>query len=269
MSTNPSPYTGTNVPTGTAGGVLAGTYPNPGLITGATTGTRYVGGTVAGAPITGTFVTADYVVDQGGLIWICTSGGSPGTWQMVNARTLRDQYTGLNGTLGETLIRSSQMNQGTTISSGTLRLTAVSLWEGATVGHISYCSASTAASGPTHWWFGLYDNNLNQLAVTADQGTNSWASNNYKSLAVATVASGAASSFTTTYTGLYYSGVMVAAGTVPTLVGTLHLNGSLLNQSPLWQGTSDTGLTTPPAFPHQGTAITVDNGNLTYSAILT
>ena len=49
-------------------------------LTGATTATRYVGGTASGAPGSGTFATGDYVIDQSGSIWICTAGGTPGTW---------------------------------------------------------------------------------------------------------------------------------------------------------------------------------------------
>ena len=40
----------------------------------------YVGGTTSGAPTTGTFQTNDFVVDQSGFVWVCISGGSPGTW---------------------------------------------------------------------------------------------------------------------------------------------------------------------------------------------
>lgn len=48
--------------------------------TGATAATRYVGGTASGAPGSGTFVLGDYVIDQTGKVWICTTGGTPGTW---------------------------------------------------------------------------------------------------------------------------------------------------------------------------------------------
>ena len=53
-------------------------------LTGATTASRYVGGTASGAPGSGTFLTGDFVIDQTGKIWICTSGGSPGTWAQVS-----------------------------------------------------------------------------------------------------------------------------------------------------------------------------------------
>lgn len=34
----------------------------------------------AGAPPSGTFLTDDFVIDVNGVLWICTAGGTPGTW---------------------------------------------------------------------------------------------------------------------------------------------------------------------------------------------
>ena len=53
-------------------------------LTGATTASRYVGGTVTGAPTTGTFAVNDFVSSQDGKIWICTTAGSPGVWTAVS-----------------------------------------------------------------------------------------------------------------------------------------------------------------------------------------
>ena len=52
-------------------------------LTGATAASRYVGATTSGAPATGTFAKGDFVIDQTGIIWICTTAGSPGTWTAV------------------------------------------------------------------------------------------------------------------------------------------------------------------------------------------
>lgn len=49
-------------------------------LTGAVAASRYAGATGSGAPASGTFVTGDYVIDQTGTVWICTAGGSPGSW---------------------------------------------------------------------------------------------------------------------------------------------------------------------------------------------
>jgi hypothetical protein len=52
-------------------------------LTGATAPTRYGGGTISGHPLTGTWSTGDWVVDQQGHIFACILGGTPGTWRRV------------------------------------------------------------------------------------------------------------------------------------------------------------------------------------------
>lgn len=61
-----------------------------GLVTGlagATAAARFVGGTASGAPTTGTFSTGDFVIDQSGSVWVCTAGGTPGTWKQAGGGT--------------------------------------------------------------------------------------------------------------------------------------------------------------------------------------
>jgi len=48
--------------------------------TGASTNSGYMGGVSGAAPTSGTFATGDLVIDQKGPIWVCTAGGTPGTW---------------------------------------------------------------------------------------------------------------------------------------------------------------------------------------------
>lgn len=52
----------------------------PLYLPGATATTRYVGGTVSGAPTSGTFSVGDYVIDETGSVRVCTVAGTPGTW---------------------------------------------------------------------------------------------------------------------------------------------------------------------------------------------
>lgn len=52
----------------------------PLALPGAIAATRYVGGTVSGAPTSGAFVRGDHVIDQTGAVWVCINSGSPGTW---------------------------------------------------------------------------------------------------------------------------------------------------------------------------------------------
>src|SRR5260221_314847 len=50
-------------------------------LTGATAASGYVGGNASGAPTSGTFATGDEVINQDGSIWVCTAGGTQGTWK--------------------------------------------------------------------------------------------------------------------------------------------------------------------------------------------
>jgi hypothetical protein len=63
--------------TGDYGGVVAA------FLTGATSASRYVGATTSGAPVSGTFATGDFVIARDGHLFVCTSGGTPGTWADV------------------------------------------------------------------------------------------------------------------------------------------------------------------------------------------
>lgn len=52
-----------------------------GGLTGATQAGRFVGQVAGAAPVSGTFVTGDWVYDVSlACTWLCTAGGSPGTW---------------------------------------------------------------------------------------------------------------------------------------------------------------------------------------------
>lgn len=53
------------------------------FLTGATAASRYVGSTTSGAPVSGTFATGDFVIARDGHLFVCVTGGSPGTWADV------------------------------------------------------------------------------------------------------------------------------------------------------------------------------------------
>jgi hypothetical protein len=124
------------------------------------------------------------------------------------------------------------------------------------VNNFNWVTGSTAAITPTHSWVGLYDNNRNLLAISADGVTAALAANTVITVAVANVAAGAATSFTTTYGGLYYIGILVTAGTMPTLMGAVDAATTIKNIPPILTGTSSTGLTVPSTFPTTAGAIT-------------
>ena len=83
------------------GGGATAVYYAPTGVTGATTSTRYVGGTAAGAPTSspaGGYNVGDWVVAQNGRVWVCVAAGSPGTWRCeVDVAVFRPQdYTAGN-----------------------------------------------------------------------------------------------------------------------------------------------------------------------------
>src|ERR1035437_445025 len=240
--------------------ISAATLGLPLALTGATTATRYVGGTAAGPPTTGTFAVGDFVVTAEGLVWACTSAGTPGTWTCATAYDAADRAMAAGGGYETASRRSLALQAPATVpASGTLYLVALYIPAGFSVGHISFVSSGTAALTPTHWWSGLYDSSRVQLAVTADQTNAAYGAYQPKPLAIATIASGASSTFVTTYSGRHYVGWMMTAGTVATNWGGV-LGGSPGGIAPFLAGISDTGQTTPPAFAHTAATISTDGG---------
>jgi len=76
----------TSVTTIAASSTITGTAHVSTGLTGATTQVRYVGGvTGSTAPSSGTFALGDVVVGTGGVVFICTTAGTPGTWTSVGA----------------------------------------------------------------------------------------------------------------------------------------------------------------------------------------
>lgn len=69
-----------------SGNAFAPTVTPTGL-TGGTTTVRLGGGTASVAPASGTWVTGDFVFSQTGHAYLCTAGGTPGTWVEVGTGT--------------------------------------------------------------------------------------------------------------------------------------------------------------------------------------
>jgi len=69
-----------------------GVVPYPAV--GATAATRYMGGTTSGAPTTGTFAVGDFIIDQTGVMWVCTAAGTPGTWTKASGTSGITALTG-------------------------------------------------------------------------------------------------------------------------------------------------------------------------------
>ena len=130
------------------------------------------------------------------------------------------------------------------ITSGVLYLVPVWLPAGRAITTLSFLSGSTGATTPTNYWFALFNSSRVALARTADQTTTAWSANVTKALAIAQTTAGTASTYTTTYAGLHYLGLMVAASATPTIVseGTCSTGA---DSSPGF-GATNTGQTTPP-----------------------
>lgn len=174
----------------------------------------------------------------------------------LRAQTFREATMKPAAAIVETYSRDAGYLGGSlAITSGQLTMSAIPLPTGTVVSNITFDSASVAAGTPTHWWFALLDSNDNLLAVTADQTTTAWGSVTRKTLAIATTAAGAASSFATTYSGVHYLGICVVAATTPTLVGSSAGSAqAVLGDSPPIAPYGTSSLTTPPTFPFQSTA---------------
>ncbi|MBP5890653.1 right-handed parallel beta-helix repeat-containing protein [Streptomyces scabiei] len=142
---------------------------------------------------------------------------------------------------------TSRLRCGTTSTptSGTLYLVPIWLPKGLVISNLAFVSGGTAAVTPTNYWFTLHNSSRVALARTADQLTAAWAANTIKSLAIAQTTAGAASSYTTTYSGLHYLGVMIKASTVCSLISEGAVPDVLASVAPGFGGT-DTALTTPP-----------------------
>jgi hypothetical protein len=133
------------------------------------------------------------------------------------------------GCLAESLDRNycTETNNAVPTLSGTLFMQAIWLTAGTIVSNISWFSATTAASVPTHWMFGLYSAARALLATSTDQTSTAWAANTMKTLAMTTP-------YLVPTSGLYYIGMFMAATTIITSKGNTAKTGGVLNiDSPL------------------------------------
>ena len=147
-----------------ATGLVSATDLSISGLTGAIAASRYVGATTGGAPASGTFAVGDFVIDNGnGLIWICTTAGTPGTWTaLVNtstAQTLSNKtiaagtFTGA-GTGSGSLTLTSFMTASLFASSGNTGATASSRYMGA-----------TTSGAPTTGTFSVGDHIIDQTGT--------------------------------------------------------------------------------------------------------
>jgi hypothetical protein len=211
-----------------------------------------VGQTTYGAQTFYGGVTVDTLqVTTGGTSgYVLTSDGSGnGTWKKPAGQVSSSSPP--SAALAETVPRILCTSSTMTLTSGTLYLAEVWLQAGIPVGHWNWVCGTTGSTTATHWWGCVLDSSRILRAVTADQLT-----------ATITASSLATVALTATYTpptsGVYYWGLMVAAGTPPTSAASATALGTAILTALPPSGTSTTGLTTP------GTV-----GSTTYAAIST
>ena len=166
--------------------------------------------------------------------------------------------------VAETIPRiGAQSTNETPLSTGRMTLQLIYLDAGILVSNITFSSWTTALAAGTNQWFALYSLALGKLAVTADDTSTAWGAFSTKTLAVA-------SPYTVPTSGYYYVGIMVAAGTVPSLAGVTCATG-VNTLVPMLQGhdATNTGLTTPATAPVTAAALTSSSAPGTLMAYIT
>jgi hypothetical protein len=198
--------------------------------------------------------SADLAIQrQAGGSLVVSTDGAAGTFQPVDPYGGGFGYFSPSSVLGHpNNPRGNYTNASDSLGvSGTVYLVAYYLPAGTQVTNVVFFTGTgTLKTGGTHGWYVLCDSGLTVRAVSADQtdAATVWgtASTSY-SLAVLTSGS---TKYTTTYSGLYYLGIMVAesAGSMPNLVTGAHMSAGVAGISPVISSpTTATGRTTPPA----------------------
>lgn len=130
----------------------------------------------------------------------------------------------------------------TGLTSGTVYVSAIPLGAGLLMSSITLDVGNAAFTGVTHGWYALLDSGRVVRAVSADQSGGNWGST-----FTPVTLSVAAASYTTTYSGLYYiafCATFTGSGSFPAMPA---VNGGITGITPVLQGSSSTGQTTPPA----------------------
>jgi hypothetical protein len=144
-------------------------------------------------------------------------GTSPATVDSVAAAIAANESPSSNyvpGALAET-IPAWAASTAVTPTSGDLYIWAVHLGADESIGHVGFVTTTTAGATLNHWWTLVADDTLTVQACSADQTSGAIAASTWFSLAMSTA-------YVTTYSGLYYLGVMISdnSGTQPTLCGS-------------------------------------------------
>lgn len=144
-------------------------------------------------------------------------------------------------------------------TSGQVAVRAIPLPAGLTVSNIQILTGSTPATGPTHFWLGLLDQNLNTLAASADQGSAAIAASTLFKLPMGVA-------YQIQYTGLYYVACSVSTSTTqPTLAGAGIASG-IAGGSPVLCGTAGTQATPPAIGAQLNSGSVSSSGTMNFAA---
>lgn len=128
------------------------------------------------------------------------------------------------------------------LATGVMTSVPIYLQVGDVITNISVVTGGTAGATMTHWWFALYSNAATPalLAQSADQTSGAIAANTVLTQALATAQ-------TITKSGIYRVGIMVAASTVPSLLGAVGAPVVLTHELVLAQNSGSALAATAPA----------------------
>lgn len=180
--------------------------------------------------------------------------GEDGEWKHHDAQGAEYGFTPIvnypyapTGIKAESIPRTLAGVNIAAVTSGTMVMQAIWLPAGLTITNLITMSGTTASATQTNRWMALYDQNRNLLRQSTDQTTTVLAANTQYTAAI--------TSYTTTYAGIYYIGIMTAATTPNSLIGiTAAGNAAIRGLAPILTGTSTTALTT--TAPATAAAIT-------------
>ncbi|WKU08007.1 hypothetical protein [Micromonospora sp. HUAS LYJ1] len=121
-------------------------------------------------------------------------------------------------------------------------MTSVPIWlrQGDVITNIAVRTGATAGATITNQWFALYDEAGALIGQSADGTSAALAANT-------TITKPLASAYTVQRTGLYFVGLMVAASTTPTLLGTVAAPAIVTGERALSQASGSSLTTTAPA----------------------
>jgi hypothetical protein len=122
---------------------------------------------------------------------------------------------------------------------GRLHLAAIELPEGLAIQRITFFSGQEGLATASHLWFALFDASGELLAVTTDDAGVGWAPGSAKTLATTTT-------HVTGGGGIHYLGIVVAGGSVPSLLG-VESDAAVAALPPVLAGTGADGLGPPPS----------------------